>query len=263
MTKGPALAMLSISAIDPRRLASILGLAGLCVALAGCGSSPEKNSLSPDESPADLYVSLSAEYLRRGQLDAALQRAQRAVAEDKKSAGAHYMLAIVQQRLGQDKLAETHFSEAVRLQPNNPDYRNAWGYVLCTQGRYEAAIAEIEKALADPLYQTPAVALMNAADCAERHKRSSDAERYLREALTRAPNYPPALLAMAERSYERGDYPQARGYLARYSRTGPTTPGALLLAARIERKLGNPKEAKALEASLRQQFPDAPEIMQL
>jgi type IV pilus assembly protein PilF len=104
---------------------------------------------------------------------------------------------------------------------------------------------------------------MNAADCARRNNRDSQAETYLRRALTRSPNYPPALFAMAERTFARGDYKEARGYLARYSRVGPTTPAALLLAARIERKLGNTTEAKSLEAALRQRFPDAPEIMQL
>jgi type IV pilus assembly protein PilF len=238
-------------------------LAALCLFLAGCGSVRNKDSLAPDEGPADLYVDLSAEYLKLGQLEPALQHAQRALAEDRKSARAHYMLGLVQQRLGREQEAEDEIAEAVRLAPDNPDFRNALGFVLCGRGRYDAAIAEIEKAIANPLYKTPQVALMNAANCAERHGRNSDAETFLRRVLTRSPNYPPALFAMAQRSYARGDYKEARGYLARYSRVGATTPQALLLAAHIERKLGNAREAQALESALRRRFPDAPEIMQL
>jgi len=238
-------------------------LAALCLLLAGCAGSATKDSLAPDEGPADLYVNLSSEYLKLGQLEPALTHAQRALAEDRGSARAHYMLGLVQQRLGRDQEAEAEIAEAVRLEPDNPEFRNALGFMLCNNGRYDAAITEIEKALANPLYQTPEVALMNAADCALRNNRESAAETFLRRALTRSPDYPPALFAMAERSYAGGAYNEARGYLARYSRVGTTTPQALLLAARIERKLGNAKEAGALEAALRQRFPDSPEIMQL
>lgn len=245
--------------------APVIAVAVLAMSLAGCGAIGRKNEpgVAAGESPADLYVDLSAEYLRRGQIDAALERAQRAMAADGKSGRAHYMLALVYQRMGEQQPAEQHFRQAVDLQPKNPEFRNAWGYVLCNQGRYDEALAQIRQAAENPLYQTPEVALMNGADCARRARRDSQAEAFLRDALRRNPAYAPALFAMANRSFERGDYQGARAFLARYSRVGSVTPAALLLAARTERKLGNATEAKALEASLRERFPDAPEVMQL
>jgi type IV pilus assembly protein PilF len=237
----------------------------LCLLLAGCGgvSKREAAGLMPKESPADLYVDTAAAYYQRGQMDAALDRGLRAVDEDKNNPRAHYVLAIVYQRLGRKDEAEKHFTEAVRLDPNNPDFLNAQGTVLCLQNRYTDAITQFKKALANPLYKTPEVALMNAADCSRRAHQSGEYERYLRQALTARPDYAPALFGMAKLSYERGTYPDARNYMARYSRVGAVTPEALLLASQIEARLGNRAESRAIANTLRQRFPDAPEIMQL
>jgi type IV pilus assembly protein PilF len=236
----------------------------LALMLGGCAGGPEERAgVQEGESPADLYVDLATEYIQRGQLETALGRAQQAVAADRSSARAHYVLAIVYQRLGKTEAAQREFADAVTRAPNNPDYRNAWGAVLCAQGRYDAGLAEIKIALADPLYQGPEVALMNAADCSLSAGRRQDHERYLRQAFERNPSFPPALLELSKLSYKRGDFQAARNYMARYSRTGQTTAEALLLAARIERQLGNNKLAQRLEASLRQRYPNSPEVIEL
>lgn len=232
--------------------------------LSGCAGTPSSSERLPEgESPADLYVDLATEYVQRGQLETALGRARQAVAADRKSARAHYILAIVYQRLGKTAEAQQEFAAAVKRAPSNPAYRNAWGAVLCAQGQYDAGLTEIKKALADPLYQGPEVALMNAADCSRRAGREEAFERYLHQSLERNPDYPPAALELAKLAYQRGDYQRARVFLTRYSRVGETTPEALLLAARIERQLGHLKLARLLERSLRQRFPDSPEVLQL
>lgn len=244
----------------PGRLSSLL----LVLALSGCAGALGQRAEAPEhESPADLYVDLATEYLQRGQLETALERAQQAVATDRGNARAHYILAIVHQRLGQGDDAQREFAQAVKRAPQNPDYRNAWGAVLCAQGRHEAGLAEITAALAEPLYQGQEVALMNAADCSRRAGRDADVERYLRAALEHDPRFPPALLALAERDYQHGDYQSARSLMARYSHTGAATPEALLLAARIERQLGNAQLARELERTLRQRFPHSPEVIEL
>lgn len=244
--------------------AFVPALIALALSLAGCAGSAEKRSNVPEgESPADLYVDLATEYIQRGQLDTALGRAQQAVAADRKSARAHYILAIVYERLGDRKQAQREFAEAVERAPKNPDYRNAWGAVLCADGQYDAGLREIQTALADPLYQGPEVALMNAADCSRRAGRRGDVERYLRQALERNPNFAPALLELSKLAYQRGDYQSARSLMTRYSRTGEVSPEALLLAARIERQLGNAKLARTLEQALRNRYPNSPEVIEL
>lgn len=249
-----------------RRSALVLGLGSVLLALSltGCASGFKKSSEVPEgESPADLYVDLATEYIQRGQLDTALARAKQAVAADRKSARAHYILAIAYERLGDRQQAQREFAEAVKRAPKNPDYRNAWGAMLCADGQYDAGLREIQTALADPLYQGREVALMNAADCSLRAGRRGDFERYLQQALERDPNFAPALLELAKLAYQRGDYQSARSLMTRYSRTGTTTPEALLLAARIERQLGNLTLARTLENALRKRYPQSREVIEL
>ncbi len=241
-----------------------LGAITLALSLTGCASGVEKRSEgSEGESPADLYVDLASEYIQRGQFDTALGRAKQAVAADRKSARAHYILAIVYERLGDRKQAQREFADAVKRAPKNPDYRNAWGAMLCAEGQYDAGLREIRSALADPLYQGREVALMNAADCSLRAGRRGDFERYLQQALERNPSFAPALLELTKLAYQRGDYQSARSLMTRYSRTGTTTPEALLLAARIERQLGNATLARTLENALRTRYPQSPEVIEL
>ena len=234
-----------------------------CLLLSACGGATKRSNTTADESPGDLYANMAAAYYQRGQMEEALDRALQGVAEDKKNPRVHYMLGIIYQRLGKTKEAQQQFAEAVRIEPANPDFLNAQGTILCVERKYGEAIAQFEKALANPLYQTPEVARMNAADCARRANRRAESERYMREALSANPNYAPALFAMAKLSFDRGAFPDARSYMARYSRVGQVTPGALLLASRIEARLGNKKTATDLANSLRTRFPDAPEVMQL
>ena len=248
----------------PKRAAWLL-LCG-CLLLTGCGGGKNSKLAAADaaaDSPANLYIGLATAYYERGQMPAALENAERAVQADNKNANAHYMLAVIHQRLGQTKEAEHAFAAALRIAPDNPDILNAHGSMLCLAGKYREAAAQFDKALKNPLYQTPEVALMNAAKCAERAKQGTEAERHLRNALTANPNFAPALYSMAELSFKRGAYPESYEYMVRYFRVGQVTPESLLLMSRVLSGLGKPKEAKAAADALRKRFPDSPQVMQL
>jgi type IV pilus assembly protein PilF len=240
-----------------------------CVTLASCagGQVRDEDALglgaTAYDSPADLYVALAAEYFRQGQLDAAMQRARKGLDLDKNNARAHYMIALLYQRIGEYRLAEKHFGEAVRLEPKNPDIHNAWGTFHCSRGRYREAQEQFDQALQNPLYSTPWVALTNAGICSRKASRSQQAESYLRRALSMNPRFAPALQEMAEINYQRGDYKSARSYLDRYFDSAQPTPEALGLAVRVERKLGARKRAATYETMLRKSFPDSPETLSL
>ncbi|MBK1702425.1 type IV pilus biogenesis/stability protein PilW [Thiococcus pfennigii] len=253
------------------RLPRLAVTIGFCTLLGACATPQNQSSgegigkLSAQEtdSPADLYVALASEYYRIGQMDPALDRARRALELDRNNARAHYVAAVILQRLREDALAETHFRRAIELEPNNPDIRNAWGAFLCAQKRYAEADAQFAEALANPLYNTPALALTNAGLCAVGAGDKTKGENYLRQALTREPRFAPALYQMAEIQYARGDYKSAQGYLERLMQGGQLNPRALLLAVRVEKALGNRKQANVYTEYLRKGFPDAPEVLEL
>ncbi|MEY6432451.1 type IV pilus biogenesis/stability protein PilW [Thioalkalicoccus limnaeus] len=253
-----------------RNAVRLIAMAALSVLLGACASTGDtvddgvtRFTTQQRESPGDLYVALAAEYYRMGQMEAALERAQRALQIDNRNGRAHYLMALILQSIGEDTSAARHFEQAISLEPQNGDFRNAWGAFLCRQGRYAEADAQFTEALANPLFAAPAVTLTNAAVCAINSGDPTKGEGYLRQALAREPNFAPALLRMAEIEYQRGDHRTARGYLERLMQTGPVTPQALLLGVRVERALGNRQGAQTYAQYLRQAFPEAPENNEL
>ena len=243
----------------------VIPLVGLCLALAACSHSGTRDAdsslgLDAQDSPGDLYVAMAAEYYRLGQLDAAVRRAEQAIAEDADNPRAHYMIGVVYQHIGQIPKAEASFKRAVELSPNNPDIRNAYGTFFCSQRRFAEAQTQFAKALENPLYATPWVAMVNAGTCAATAGNRAQAESDYRRALNVNPRFGPALAKMAEIEYNRGNAKAAKGYLDRFFQTNSPTPQALALAISTERKLGNSKGAATYEQVLRKSFPGEPGI---
>lgn len=250
-----------------KRLAPLLMT---CTLLAACGWGGARDSDTTGElgtgeraSPADVYVAMAAEYYRRGQMDAALQRAKRGIEVDNDNGRAHYMIAFLYQRLGENALAEKHFGEAVRIEPKNPDIRNAWGTYFCSQKRYAEADEQFKAALENPLYATPEVALTNAGMCARQAGKRQEADEYFRRAITANARFGPALYEMADADYQRGNDKSAQSYLDRFFQSTAATPQALLLAIRVERRLRAKKRAATYEQLLRKSFPDSPEVLSI
>jgi type IV pilus assembly protein PilF len=209
------------------------------------------------EAMANVYVELAAEYMRQGQLAPALQNARKGVLVAPKNPSAHNMLALVHQQLGENELAERHFREAVKLDPQDPFANNAFGSFLCGQKRYSEAQGYFDAAVANPLNPEPWIPLANAGLCAYQQNKLDEAEDFLRRALRANPRLAPALLRMGEISYGQGNYLSARAYLQRYLEVAPHTAETLWLGIRTERQLGDMDQVASYELLLRSKFPDS------
>ena len=234
--------------------------------LAGCESTSVRDDGAtgelgrPDQgSPADIYIDLSAAYLREGQFNEAYKNALKAVASDDQSSNAHYVLALVQQRLGQLESADAAYRKAISVDPRNPVALNAYGTFLCEQQRYDEADSYFRRALANPLYSTPWLALHNAGHCQEQAGQVNAAEIDYREALQRNPGYAPSLKSMARLSFAEGSYLSARAYLQRYAEVAPHNAETLWLGIRTERQLGDSRQVARYAGQLRRAFPDSHE----
>lgn len=238
---------------------------GLCLALLACGGkSTQKTSdtelgLTPDDSPAKLYVELAKEYHRLGQTEVALRRAQQAVKADGQYAPAHVWLAFLLEQLRQTDEAAKHYERAIGLAPNNPDVLNAYGSFLCNQRRYAEADAQFVKASKNPVYATPWIALTNAGNCAGEAGDTTKAETHYRAAVQSSASYGYPLAKLGELAMKRGDAKAAKDYIDRYFK--PETirlPGASRIALQVgieaERALGNRKRADFYQDVLQQSF---------
>ena len=211
-------------------------------------------------SAADVYVKLAAEYMKQGQFDLALRNARTAVETDGGNGEAHNILGLIYQHLKQDALSESHLGSAVRLEPRNPFFHNAYGAFLCEKGRYGEADQEFVRALENPLYPTPEMALNNAGVCAARGGDNAKAQGYFRQALQRSPSLPSALFQMADLEFQGNEFESARNHLRRFHEVSQPSPRSLWLAIRIERAAGNQDGAASFELLLRSRFPDAQEV---
>ena len=218
---------------------------------------PQKVREEGVSSPARLNVELGKAYIHEGDFKQAMTKLQRAVDQSPNYAEAHGALAILHWQLGEPDKAEREFREAIRLNPDDPQFHNNFGVFLCEQERFDLAEEQFTRALANPLYETPEHSYTNAGLCALRRPDHTLAEKHFRAALQRNPRFAPALLRMGEISFDGQHYLQARAYLQRYSEVAQPTAESLWLGVRTERKLGDRDAASSYALRLRSNFPDS------
>lgn len=224
--------------------------------LAACASAPERSDADARKA-AETNTALGRQYLERGQYEISLDKLKRAVAYDETYAPAHTMLGVLYETIGDRPAAEAAYRKAVRYDPGDGAVNNNLGAFLCGIGKREEADGFFRTAIADPFYQTPQIAMSNAGSCALARGDLDTAESYLRQSLQREPRLAAALLPMAEVSYRKGAYLQARAFLQRYEAVAARTAESLLLGVRIETELGDEASAEKYRRELRDNYPDA------
>ena len=239
--------------------------ASLALLLTACASGSGSNTRSvaatdpdsPKAKAAALYTNLGQKYMAQGKLEEALENLNKALAADNRYADAHTVIGLLYERIGDNAKAEDHYRRAVELMPKSGNENNNYGAFLCKLGRYEESSAYFVRAVADPFYKTPVVALTNSGTCAIKGGKLDVAERDLRTALEREPDNSEALFQMATVLYRKDEFFKARAFIQRYEAVGQQSADALLLGRNIELRLGNGRTAQDYTRRLRERFPDS------
>lgn len=219
---------------------------------------------NPRTKAAKENTALGLGYMQQGKLEVALEKLNKALAADPKYPDANTVVAVLYERINDMPRAEEHYRRAVQYRPKSGNENNNLGWFLCNRlGRYDEASVHFERAVADPFYQTPGVALTNAGTCAIKGGKLDIAERDLRLALERSPDNAEALVQMATVLYRRDEFFKARAFIQRYESVGQSTADSLLLGRNIELRLGNAKAAVDYTKRLRDQFPDSEQVRSL
>jgi type IV pilus assembly protein PilF len=240
----------------------------LLLPLAGCvtthtDSNPIGKNM-PQTSKADqaveaarVHTELGQRYLASGDLQKALAKLTTALQFDPNYAPAHTVIAVVYERINQPAQAEVHYRKAVALEPTKGDANNNLGLFLCSTGRYAESYGYFQKAIADPFYQTPDIALTNEGICQLRNHEVAAAESSFRDAIARNANNGEALFQLAKALYLNNDAFRARAFIQRFDALGTPTAAALKLGYDIESHLGNQDGALTYRTRLQTQFPDS------
>ncbi len=200
---------------------------------------------------------LAMEYLKRGQLQVAQEKVEKALLENPKDVNVQLSAGLVYERLRKLKDAEKHFRLALRADPDSPEAQNALGAFFCRNGEHAKGEEMFLKAAANQIYRTPYVAYTNAGVCAHSAGNLDEAERFLRQALASQVEYPETYAQLAGVLHERGNDLQARAFIGRYLGAAPATANILLLGYNIEVALKDEKAAAAYSEQLMKEFPSS------
>lgn len=237
------------------------------IALASCAtggkSGVRTDARDQAREAARANTQLGQSYMKQGKYEVALEKLQRALSLDPEFVDAHTVVAVLYENIGDAKQAEQHYRRASQLKPKGGDEANNYGAFLCKLRRPDEAEKYFEVALADPFYQTPDVALVNAGTCFAGSGKYDAAERVLRTALERRADNADALFQMANVQYGKGQFLTARAFMQRLDATGAIGPDALLLGRNIEAKLNNSQGAADYSRRLLRDFPKSPQANSL
>jgi type IV pilus assembly protein PilF len=252
----------------------VAGAAAGCalVLLAACTGGPASTSGTAElptlsdataaQKRAQIRLQLAVGYYEQGQLPVALDEIKKALAADPDYADAYGVRALIYMGMGETTLADDNFKRAVQLAPNNPDIANNYGSFLCQNGRAAESLRWFDAALANRQYASPAKALNNAGSCALKVKDHERAEKYLLQALQRAPDQPSTNANLARVYYERRDYVRANFFITRLGKVAKAdslTADVLWLAIKVQHRLGDQAAVEGWATQLRRHHAASPE----
>lgn len=243
------------------------------LASAGCAVQPAATEVKPqadttgsetdERARARIHTELAAGYYELRNMSVALEEVNIALRADSGYGPAHNVAGLVYAALKEDRRAEQHFAQALRIDPLDSDAHNNYGWYLCQSGREQESIKYFLAALRNPLYQNADRSYVNAGLCSRRRGDLAGAEEYFLSALKVRPNQPQALYHLAEVAYARGNYPAARTYLMRFTQVAAASPEVLWLGVRVERRLGDHNAEESYALQLRNRFPESKEARAL
>lgn len=234
-----------------------------------------QKSMAPPEEPfssgtpkdvhtrAKLHTELGSLYFQNGNLIVALEELTIAISINANYAPAYSTRGLVLYYINEFESADKDFKTALSLDEKDPEISNNYGWYLCQTGKVKESITYFQRAIKNPLYQTPENAYLNAGACYLKLGEMALAEENTRRSLRFSPENPQAVLQLAQISYRNGNYDAAKKHLSDVVRLSDPNAEALWLSLRIERRLGDRAAESSLMAQLRRKYPDSPEVQEL
>ncbi len=172
------------------------GLAAGLIAAAALGCATPGGP-APEQDPARrarVHYDLGVDHLRSGRPEMAIVELERALALRPGDAWTHVALAEAYRQKEHRGKAEQHLREALRIAPGHQPARLNLSALYIEMNRFEEAIAEAERLVADPTFPAPWRALTNLGWAQFKLGRLAEARTTFQRALDRNPQYWPALL---------------------------------------------------------------------
>lgn len=153
------------------------------------------------------YTNLSNAYFKQGEIDAAIQTAERAIELQPRSGVAHYNLGNIFAGQGDFHTALGYFEQALRIYPNYADAHTNLGQLLAEKGDLQAGIERFRKAI--ELNPSLSRAHLNLGVALAKSGRIDEADAPLREAARLVPDSAEARFYLGSVYAAQGRYDEA------------------------------------------------------
>lgn len=253
-----------------RNLGLVLGLLLGVLLLSSCASGGGKDrtdittnsDLTDVDRRARVRLELATAYFGRGNTTTALDEVKQAITVKPDLVEAYNLRGLIYASMNEPELAEGSFRHALRLAPTDFDTQHNFSWFLCQRRRFDEADAQFRQLLAQPGFRDAPRALLAQGVCQARNNRWQEAERTLSRAYELDPSNPATAVNLSEVLYRQGEFERARFYIRRVNAMDEQVSAQTLwLALRIENRLKQDVQVKALAGQLRSRFPDAPETL--
>ena len=226
--------------------------------LCGCASSGGGDTSEDSAATAAAAnLQLGSAYLQQGNLVIAKDKLERAVKQAPRDPAIHGLLAMLYQRLGDDKRSESEYRAALALAPSDPEQLNNYAVFLCGVGRVDEGVKRFQEAARNRLYSTPWAAYTNAGVCLHGAKRDAEAEQLFVRALQVRPDYTEAAVQLADIRLNQNRAADALSGVNEFLKKNPPAAELLLLGWRAARAQQDGVSAAQMAWRLQSDFPDS------
>ncbi len=233
--------------------------------LAGCVTT-ETGVFTEKKDPkkaVQLSVEAARGYIQRGNWEAAKRHLRSAQEADPNNAEVQEALGLVFQNTGEFELADQHFRKAVSLDGSSSRIRNNYAVYLYQQKRYEDAASQLEKVVADTLYEGRPNAYVNLGLVRMKLKQYEPARAAFDRARLMDRRNPLTLFQLAEANYQLGELARAQDFYSAYRKQVPKqTAGSLWLGIRLADKFGDRNAMASYALALKNLYPRSEEYLE-
>ncbi|MFK8022122.1 MAG: type IV pilus biogenesis/stability protein PilW [Pseudomonadales bacterium] len=228
--------------------------------LASCVTT-ESKVFTADTSPeraVEARVNLAMSYFRQNDFESARRNLVAALEIDDKSPAVHNALGLVFGREGDLPVAEKHFKRAVSLDPDYSPARNNYAALLYNDGRYKAALKQLEVVVEDELYEGRMVALGNMGKVALKLDDNKKAEATFKHMLNIDSRNLLALLELSHMSYDAKNYNLSSALYDKYRAIAPKQSArGLFLGVRLAEAITDTDARASYALALRNLYPES------
>ncbi|MDA8085609.1 MAG: tetratricopeptide repeat protein [Nitrospiraceae bacterium] len=185
---------------------------------------------------AELHYKLGLSRLESGQYQDAFVEFQKSLQNRSNDKRVYYALGYIYMKWDDTADAEKSFTKAIKIDPSFSQAYNDRCLLEYRQKKYERAVSDCNKALSNPLYETPEKAFFNLGLAYSKLGKYDKAIRAFRQCTIRMGDFYPAYYQLALAYNAKGDYGEAASALQLAVRLDPRFKGDMTKAENTFRR---------------------------